>query len=141
MPRLSLTEAGRRIGVSRQTIYSYIRKGRLSASRESDGKPYIDLAELQRVFPDKLIAPEPLQPEQELNDSNGYWYSDTEHQALEARFRELEPQAVKVPLLEQQIALLKAQLDHSQQNERYLQQQLAEVIRQPKGLLEWLKGR
>ena len=44
--------------VSRQTIYDDKKKGKLSIGRDSKGKPYIDAAELERVY-GQLYGPEP----------------------------------------------------------------------------------
>jgi len=52
MPKLSISEAARQVPVSRKTLYqSYINKGKISISKDENGKPYIDLSELIRVFP------------------------------------------------------------------------------------------
>ncbi len=52
MNRLSITESAKLAGVSRNTMYSKIKKGVLSKSKDSKGKTYIELSELLRVYPD-----------------------------------------------------------------------------------------
>ncbi len=51
---LSMSEAARRAGVSRSTLYRKLKDGSLSASRGPDGSKGIDSAELKRVFHDTL---------------------------------------------------------------------------------------
>lgn len=52
MPKLSISEAARQVPISRKTLYQhYINQGKISISKTDDGKPYIDLSELMRVFP------------------------------------------------------------------------------------------
>lgn len=51
MARVSISKAAKLAGVSRSTLYTtYINKGALSVSSESDGKKYIETSELLRVF-------------------------------------------------------------------------------------------
>ena len=78
--RFNLTECAKMAGVSRKTIQRKVSNGVLSASRDKNKKPYIELAELLRVYPnlshqtrDKMSHGVPHQkmvtiPEQKLND-------------------------------------------------------------------------
>lgn len=51
--RLSITEAIALSGISRSQFYSkYIKQGRISKSKDEQGRIYIDKSELYRVFPD-----------------------------------------------------------------------------------------
>lgn len=47
---VNLTKAAQLAGVGRSTIYRAIADGRISKSTGKDGKPRIDVAELERVF-------------------------------------------------------------------------------------------
>ena len=47
---VSQSEAARLAGKSRQTIYRYVKNGKLSVSRMDDGSKGVDTSELQRVF-------------------------------------------------------------------------------------------
>ena len=49
--KLSLSEAARRAGVGRQTLYRRISQGKLSREIGADGQPVIDLSELARLYP------------------------------------------------------------------------------------------
>lgn len=51
---LSVSEAARRVGVSRPTLYKMRDKGKISMTIGSDGKPGIDPSELYRVFPNTV---------------------------------------------------------------------------------------
>ena len=50
MTQLTVRDAADRIGVTRQTIFKYIRQGKLSATLSRDGQKQIDVSELIRVF-------------------------------------------------------------------------------------------
>lgn len=53
MAKVSISEAARLAGIARSNFYTtYIKKGRISISKDSKGKKFIDTAELLRVFPD-----------------------------------------------------------------------------------------
>jgi len=47
---ISFSEAATRAGVSRQTIYRYASKGKLSTVKRRDGSKGVQVAELERVF-------------------------------------------------------------------------------------------
>lgn len=55
--RLSISEAARRAGIQRQTLYRKIKAGAISTVQDGDGQPQIDLSELARVFPAAIAAP------------------------------------------------------------------------------------
>ncbi len=48
--RLNISQAARAAGVSRGTLYNHIKKGRLSVEKGDDGRTYVQVAELQRVY-------------------------------------------------------------------------------------------
>lgn len=50
MTQLSVREAAYRVGVTRQTLFKYIRLGKVSATTRRDGQKQVDISELIRVF-------------------------------------------------------------------------------------------
>lgn len=54
----SVRDAAQRVGISRQTMFRYIKDGKISATTDRDGQKQIELTELLRVFGE-------LQPETE----------------------------------------------------------------------------
>ncbi len=52
MPKLTITEAAKVVGISRMTLYKYIKSGIISVEKDQLGKPKIDASELIRVFGD-----------------------------------------------------------------------------------------
>jgi transcriptional regulator of acetoin/glycerol metabolism len=54
--KLTISEAARRAGVRRMTIYRKLEAGKLSKETDEDGNPVIDLAELARVYPHAITA-------------------------------------------------------------------------------------
>lgn len=60
---LTISEAARRAGVERKTIYHKVQKGLLSKQLMPDGTPRIELAELARIYPHAVTAePKPKEP-------------------------------------------------------------------------------
>lgn len=55
--KLSISEAARRAGVRRTTIYRKFQTGKLSRETDDDGNPVIDLAELSRLYPYAVTDP------------------------------------------------------------------------------------
>lgn len=74
MAKLNISQAAKRVGVSRQTFYRHIEKKGISTTKDADGNPLIDLSELLRVYgelqghDDKRNAP-PRQRETLSNDN------------------------------------------------------------------------
>ncbi len=57
MPKISISEAARMVGISRSALYrSYIKIGKITVERDIDGKPMIDLSELIRVFGEQIVS-------------------------------------------------------------------------------------
>ena len=63
MAELTLWEAARQVGVSRQSIYRMVKDGRLTATVRHDGQKVVDTAELLRVFGSLSPRQSPGQPE------------------------------------------------------------------------------
>jgi len=54
MATLSISEAARRVGITRQTMHKHIKSGRVSSTRDNSDQPAIDEAELYRVYGDEF---------------------------------------------------------------------------------------
>ena len=63
MAELTLREAARQVGVSRQSVYRMVKDGRLTATVRHDGQKVVDTAELLRVFGSLSPRQSPGQPE------------------------------------------------------------------------------
>lgn len=50
MPKISISEAARLTGKPRSTIHRHLDKGKLSKETDGQGRPVIDVAELERVY-------------------------------------------------------------------------------------------
>ena len=53
---LTVSQAARAARKSKSQISRMVKNGRISASKSADGRPVIDLSELQRVYPDAGLA-------------------------------------------------------------------------------------
>jgi hypothetical protein len=99
---LSLTEAARKAGISKSSVWRAIQEGRLKAKRSRNGRFMIEPDELARVFP----APDPNAP---------------------GRYIPRAEMAVRLAQAEQQVADLTAALKEARQD-RDRWQQLAERL-------------
>lgn len=50
MAKLNISQAAKRVGVSRQTFYRHIEKKGISTTKDAEGNPLIDVSELLRVY-------------------------------------------------------------------------------------------
>ena len=50
MASINLSQAAKLVAKSRTTLWKYIKSGKLSVNRDSNGKPFVDTSELIRVF-------------------------------------------------------------------------------------------
>lgn len=118
MKELSITEAAKLAGISRQHLYNkYINKGLISVLKEND-KSYIELSELLRVFPNCKID----------DNSNS--------QILQV----MTPQNIVIDKLidskDELIKSLQQQLNDSKDREQWLKTKVDELQTQQNYLLE-----
>ena len=60
MARLTISEAARQAGISRQYLHTrYIKRGLLTAFKDELDRPYVESADLLRVFEGRLPGPKP----------------------------------------------------------------------------------
>jgi len=67
---LNVSEAAKKVGASRSTLYNMKKTGEISFSMTADGKPGIEESELARVFPDRFKTVDKKQRKSVLNTSN-----------------------------------------------------------------------
>lgn len=115
MSKISISEAARLAGISRNHLYKkYINQGLISVMSD-DNKPFIDVSELLRVFPNaKIITDDTLHKNTVDNSTN----------------TEL------VTLLKEQLATAKEQIAKAEHRETWLQSQIDELRHQQSNLLE-----
>ena len=127
MARLSVSEAIRRSGVSRSTFYAkYVNQGLISVS-EDKGKKYIDTSELLRVF----------------GELKGEQSEDSVKQSV------LDTSGSENTAKDEQIALLKQQLEKAEEREKFYHSQIvslssrleAPIIgHKPNPIIRWWRG-
>lgn len=115
MSKLTITEAAKLAGISRQQLYrGYINKGKISVIKDND-KSFIDVSELLRVFPNASIA-------------------------TDQRDNTLQQETVKsddvTPNNSELVTLLKSQLAEAKEREKWLVTQIDELRQQQTFLLE-----
>ncbi len=123
MNKISISEAARMAGISRQHFYkAFINTGKISVIRDND-KVYIDVSELLRVFPNCKQS-----ETQQLHDLTNE--SDSKLQANDEIITTLKAQLSEAKEREQQI------IEQSQKREEWLKQQIDELRQQQSNLLE-----
>lgn len=130
MSRISINKASQDFGVSRNTLYKYIKQGKLT--KDSDGK--LDASDLIRLFNKHVQSTQVL--------TQGNSIEAPQNEQLKTENEQLRQQ---LAISEMRINELKLQLDYVRQNEEWLKQQLNQKLiehknHEKKGLLGRLFG-
>jgi DNA-binding transcriptional MerR regulator len=130
MSRINISQASKKFNVSRNTLYKYIKSGKLT----KDAEGLVDTVDLMRLFGSHVTS-------QQLSTQ-----SDTtdEHEIAQYQHREQLLQK-QVEQLQLQVASLEKQLQYVQANETWLKQQLDQKLiehknNEKKGLLGRIFG-
>lgn len=99
----NVSEAATLAGVTRRTIYRYIKQGKLSASVAHDGKSVIDTSELLRVF-GSLSQPNVLESPTGSQEKQPEYVTQLLAEMSQMR-SEIERLTIKVDDLKSQLAL------------------------------------
>jgi hypothetical protein len=106
--KVTITDAAKMVSLSRSYFHmQYIKPGKISVERDNIGKPWIDTAELLRVF-GKLSEP---------NTENTQQNTHTEHQITAEKHQENM-------VLQIEVRLLREQLKETRDRESWLQSQV-----------------
>ena len=115
MNKVTITEAARLAGISRQHLYrGFINTGKISVIKDND-KSVIEISELLRVFPDaKIVTTDSdTTPQQETIRNDNVTSDNSEL-----------------------VTMLKTQLAEAKEREEWLKQQIDELRHQQNNLLE-----
>jgi len=127
--RISINKASQDFGVSRNTLYKYIKQGKLT--KDNEGK--LDTSDLVRLFSKVVHRTKELAQDENIGT--------TQNEQLKAENEQLKQQ---LAISEMRINDLKLQLDYVRQNEIWLKQQLDQKLiehkESKKGLLSKLFG-
>ena len=142
MAVVSISEASRLVGKTRQTLYNDRDSGKLSWTTLETGKPGIDTSELQRVYGQLKLNPVG-QAVRNVNfdsetDSGAASVDPTVHAVLET---ELKGAQQRIELLERMLALEAAarrQQLESQRSELVAKDQIINVLQSQMKLLEYI---
>lgn len=131
MARVSISKAIKLAGVSRSTFYSsYINKGRVTVSSDTNGKKYIDTSELIRVFGE-------LQKDQpDTLDSSPEHLTE---QVRTPQKTELNELSIEVEKLRFESEQLKEQLSEAREREAWYKKQI-DTLTETMRLLEGPKN-
>lgn len=130
MSRINISQASQKFNVSRNTLYKYIKNGKLT--KDADG--LVDTVDLVRLFSSHVTSQQPLTQDD----------SQSEHELTQYQHRE-QLLLKQVEQLQLQVASLEKQLQYVQANETWLKQQLDQKLIEhktsdKKGLLGRLFG-
>lgn len=107
MAKIKIEQAAEMVGKSRQALYRKIKSGELSATRDIDGVQIVDMAELLRVFGDKVKTPVQVTADKVTEQSRKQAKKAAEEpfpMALLLELGELRGRLEIVPLLRAQLA-------------------------------------
>jgi len=111
MGKLNISQASKLAGVTRKTLYSHIKQGRISVEIDKDGNKVIDTAEILRVYTSK------------------HEETDTVYNGLQSKYTQ-DTQVVE--LLKQQIKRLESDIEDRKAKE----QEFLNIIKSNQRLLE-----
>ena len=113
MSRINISQASKKFNVSRNTLYKYIKSGKLT--KDSEG--LVDTSDLIRLFSSHVTSQSPSTP------------SDTTDEHDIAQYQQREQLLQKqIEQLQSQVASLEKQLQYVQANEAWLKQQLDQKL-------------
>ncbi len=128
MSRINISQASKKFNVSRNTLYKYIRAGKLT----KDAEGLVDTSDLIRLFSSHVISQSPSAQ------------SDTSAEQEITQYQHREQLLQKqVEQLQSQVASLEKQLQYVQANEAWLKEQLNQRLiehknQEKKGILSKL---
>lgn len=130
MSRINISQASKKFNVSRNTLYKYIKSGKLT----KDAEGLVDTVDLIRLFGSHVNS-----QQQSTEDD-----SQSEHELTQYQHRE-QLLLKQVEQLQLQVASLEKQLQYVQANEAWLKQQLDQKLiehknNEKKGLLGRIFG-
>jgi hypothetical protein len=138
MAVVSISEASRLVGKTRQTLYNDRDSGKLSWTMLETGKPGIDTSELQRVYGQLKLNPVGQAVRNVNFDSETGGVRATVHAVLET---ELKGAHQRIELLERMLGLEAAarrQQLESQRSELVAKDQIINVLQSQMKLLEYI---
>lgn len=130
MSRINISQASKKFNVSRNTLYKYIKSGKLT----KDENGLVDTIDLVRLFGSHVNSQQPSTQDDTENEHNIAQYQHRE-QLLQKQVEQLQLQ----------VSSLEKQLQYIQANESWLKQQLDQKLiehknNDKKGLLGRLFG-
>jgi len=118
---VSIPEAIQLSGLSKATFYrKFLTSGKLSTKEKSNGKKFVDLAELLRVIPEVGTSRLETKPREEMDGKN-YHFIQELNSKIAVLSIELKGQQEQNQILKDQIVDLKEQLRKAEDREAYLQ--------------------
>lgn len=121
MTQLTVRQAAERVGVSRQTMFRYIKQGKVSATLNRSGEKQIEISELLRAFGELLsetVTPTTPHDKSKQSRRDSETTSITSYQIeLERLKAKLELKSAELELAKERIAELKSR-EHSAGEEK-----------------------
>ena len=112
MSKIPISEALTLINVSKTTLYRDINNGKVSATKDAVGRKVIDIAELARVYGDFVSPPHAENGTREKSHQGNMGQNGTGGNGKNIIISDAS--ATIVAVLEEQVALLKTQLERAE---------------------------
>lgn len=122
MTQLSVRQAAERVGISRQTMFRYIKEGKVSATLSHSGEKQIEISELLRAFgallPETDTPTTPRNSRRQPNSDSETPETVTYQIELERLKAQLELKNAELELAKERIAELKGR-EHTAAEEKH----------------------
>lgn len=120
--RMNINQAAKAVGVARSTLYRDIQEGKVSVGKDGRGKPYVDVAELERAYGSVTLSDT---SETVANGQAGTHQKDKKDSALQREHGLLREQ---IELLRSERDDLRRRLDAETEERRTAQAKLTALL-------------
>ena len=120
--RMNINQAAKAVGVARSTLYRDIQEGKVSVGKDGRGKPYVDVAELERAYGSVTLSDT---SETVSNGQTGTPQKDKKDSALQ---REHDLLREQIELLRSERDDLRRRLDDETEERRATQAKLTALL-------------
>ena len=120
--RMNINQAAKAVGVARSTLYRDIQEGKVSVGKDGRGKPYVNVAELERAYGNVTLSDT---SETVSNGQTGTPQKDKKDSVLQ---REHDLLREKIELLRSERDDLRRRLDDETEERRATQAKLTALL-------------
>ena len=130
MAKIPVSEAVKMVGVSQTTLYRDLKEGKMSSDTDARGRIVIDTAELQRVYKETYNP-----PENSVANSENSQRETIVNNGKSEKGNGKDVNGAVIAVLEEQVAMLKEQLESATTREQKLLDMLSSEQEKTKQLM------